>query len=70
MNNSKWNYIAMGVAAMGALLGAFVHSGLGLVVNLFFVVFNWYIAENKRADEEATMINIYELTRQEQEKND
>jgi hypothetical protein len=64
MYSSKWNYVLAGFSGSVALLAALTHQGVLLVINLFFTVFNWYLAENKRQQEDNNLIDLYEFTKE------
>jgi hypothetical protein len=65
--NSRWNYLAVGWAAAFTILGAIVHNLLFVALNLFFTVWNWYIAEAKRKTEDAQLLAIAQLAKEGQE---
>lgn len=58
--NSKINYVACGTAAMATLFSALAHLGALVIVNGFFTVWNWWIAEHRRELEEKELIATYE----------
>jgi len=69
MTDSKWNFIAVGVAGLGAFLSALSHAGIPLLLNLFFVVLNWYAGADKRKMEEVALIAEYEIAKAEADKD-
>jgi len=46
--SSKWNYIASFLSLFAAVVSAMTHQLGFMIINFFFAVFNWYIAEYKR----------------------
>ncbi len=46
--SSKWNYVACFFSLFAAVVSAMTHQLGFLIINFFFAVFNWYIAEYKR----------------------
>lgn len=44
----KINYFACGLSLFAALISAMTHQLGFLLINFFFAVWNWYIAEYKR----------------------
>jgi len=46
--SSKWNYVACFFSLFAAVVSAMTHQLGFMIINFFFAVFNWYIAEYKR----------------------
>jgi hypothetical protein len=48
MRSSTFSYILSSLSLFAAVVSALVHDFRFLLLNFFFAVFNWYLAECKR----------------------
>jgi hypothetical protein len=48
MISSRWNYVASMFSALVCVICALAHDLRFLLINFFFAILNWYIAEWKR----------------------
>jgi hypothetical protein len=67
---SRWSYIACGLAALGTLVGALVHSAFAMIVNAGLTWWNWHMGELYRAIEEQQLIEKYEEQKKENQNSE
>lgn len=51
---ARWNYLACFLSVFAAVICAMAHDLPFLLINFFFAVWNWYVAEYKRGLENET----------------
>ncbi len=68
MGHFKWNYIAVGVCGIGALISAMTHQAGMLIFNLIFLVLNWYLGEQKVALVELALKELQDKESEEEPK--